>query len=149
MRHGKQEVADGFGCASLAEKVAQGEVIARGLRHLLSVDQEVLTVHPIAGKCLAAEGFGLCNLILVMRKNEVGPSGVNVEGLAQVLGSHHRTLDVPARPARTYFAFPERLPGLGGLPQDKIADVGLLVFVAFDPGARPHSRKIDLGKLAV
>src|SRR5690606_40000267 len=42
---------------------------------------------------------GLCNFALVVRKNIVFATGMDVELFAQITNTHRRTLDVPAREA--------------------------------------------------
>jgi hypothetical protein len=49
--------------------ISQTIVVARGLRHLQAVDQQVLTVHPIIDKGLTRITLALRDLILVMRED--------------------------------------------------------------------------------
>ena len=80
------------------------------------------------GEGAAACGLGLGTLVFVMREHQVGSAAVDVEGQAQVLARHGRTLDVPAGTALAPRAFPRRLAGLGGLPQREVEMVALAVF---------------------
>ncbi len=71
-------------------------------------------------------GDALRDLVLVVRKDEIEPAAVNVEGLAQKRLAHRRAFDVPAGPA----AAPRALPAgqiLGRrLPQHEIGGIALV-----------------------
>ena len=107
--------------------------VARGLRHLHTVGEQVLPVHPVADRRVAVRALRLCDLVLVVREDVVDAAGVEVEALAEVLRAHRRTLDVPAGKPTT----PGRLPGeraafLCLLPErevDRIALVGIELIV--------------------
>ena len=79
--------------------------VAERLRHLLARESEHPVVHPDLRE-LVTERPRLCELVLVMREDEVEPAAVDLEdGPEQLLG-HRRALDVPARAAAT----PGRVP---------------------------------------
>ena len=71
--------------------------VARRLRHLHAVGEQMLPVH----RCVAVRSFGLRDLVLVVREDVVDTAGVQVEALAEVLRAHRRTLDMPARKPAT------------------------------------------------
>ena len=71
--------------------------VARRLRHLHAVGEQMLPVHPVTDRCVAVRAFGLRDLVLVVREDVVDTAGVQVEALAEVLRAHRRTLDMPAR----------------------------------------------------
>ena len=76
----------------------------------------------------------LRDLVLMMREDQVEAAGMDVEGLAQMLGAHRRAFDVPARPPPAPRTRPSGL-GVGrGLPQHEVGGV-LLVGSHFDAGA--------------
>ena len=77
------------------EELFEGNEVAQTLSHLLSVNGNHVVVHPIAHHLVALTGYGLCNLALVMRENQVHSAAVNVKVIAQILTSHGRTLTVP------------------------------------------------------
>src|SRR5205085_8096680 len=105
------------------EQVAQGGEVAEAFRHLLAgCIGEELGVQPGARKNAPGGSLGLRDLVLVVRKEQVDPTGVDVESLTEIPHRHRRALDVPARsaaaerrlPAGTYhhvaglLSFPER-----------------------------------------
>ena len=73
--------------------------VARGLGHLHAVGEEVLAVHPVTDRRVTVRALGLRDLVLVVRKDVVDATGVQIEALAEVLRAHRRTFDVPPRKA--------------------------------------------------
>src|SRR3954462_15069737 len=92
-------------------------------------------MQPITDEFFPGASLRLRNLRFVMRKNIVHPAAMNIELLPEQLGRHGTALDMPARPARS----PRALPLYGAVrfiprfPKCEIADVFLLVLVAFHP----------------
>ena len=84
-------------------------------------------MHPIADKLLAILSFTLGNLVFVVRELEVLAPGVNIDGLAEVLGGHHGALDVPAGTALAPWGIPADFTRLSGLPESKVHRVFLLI----------------------
>ena len=82
-----------------AEQLRQGDEVPEGLAHLLPADGNHVVVHPVVHALGAAGGHVLGNLALVVREHQVHAAAVDVEFLSQVLGAHHRALQVPAREA--------------------------------------------------
>ena len=98
--------ADGL-IAELLCCVADHEEVALGLGHFLIVDGQEAVVQPIMRKGAAVCTLGLCDLVLVMRENQIKTAGMDVDGLAEVLVRHSRALNMPARAA---LAAPRRIP---------------------------------------
>jgi hypothetical protein len=94
-----EQVADGRRRMALLDELADGEVVALRLRHLLAVDEQVLHVQPVADERLAGGALGLGDLVLVVREDEVLAAGMDVEGAAERGHAHGGALDVPAGPA--------------------------------------------------
>ena len=95
----KALVAEGERIDVDLDELVDRDGIARRLRHLHAVREEVLAVHPMRDRRVAVRAFGLRDLVLVVRKDVVDPAGVQVETLAEVSRAHRRTLDVPPRKA--------------------------------------------------
>ena len=87
-------------CRRLFQHVANGEEVVQGLGHLLAIDADHAAVHPGVCVGLAGGGFALGDFVFVVRELKVAAAAMNVEGLAQAAGGHHRALDVTARTAR-------------------------------------------------
>ncbi len=95
----------------------------------------------------------LRNLVFVVRKNEIHAPAVDVERVAEMLASHRRALQMPARAAES----PWRLPGgagalilgLGRLPEGKVSYVFLVIVVRRDAGARLDLPRVQPRELAV
>ena len=149
VRHGSQQIANRFRGISPLEQVAKRVIVAERFGHLLSIHQQVLAVDPIAGEWFSRESFRLGNLVFVVGKDQIGAPGMDIKGFAEVLGRHHGALDVPAGPSRPQLGFPVRLIRFGGLPQDKIPDIGFFIFVLIHPHTGPNPGQINLRELAV
>ena len=138
--HREQQVADRLGRGALRQQVPERELIAQGLRHLLSLDDQEFGVKPVVHERLPRRSLALGDLVLMMGKDQVGAAAVDVEGLAQVLHAHRRAFDVPAGPAGADFGLPEVLPFLRRLPEREVARVLFVVLVRIDAGARLNAR---------
>lgn len=77
-------------CRVALQYFTDGEEITQRLGHFFFVNGDKAIVHPVAGKHrVAAHGsFALCNLILMMRKNQVLPPAMNVKLFTQVFHRH-------------------------------------------------------------
>src|SRR5262245_63533548 len=115
--------------------------VAEGLRHLLLAHVDHAVVHPVAGEHLARARFGLRDLALMVRKDQVLAAAVEIEGHPEVLHGHRGALDVPARASRAPRALPRGLARLGALPQREIAWVALAL-VHFHAGARQEAVEV-------
>ncbi len=82
----------------MLEHLADGEEVAQRLGHLLVIHPHRAGMHPGVNVRLAGGRLALGDLVLVMREGQIGPSAMDVKGLAQAAGRHRRALDVPARP---------------------------------------------------
>ena len=148
--HRKQQVAQRRRAVALVEDVAHGEDVAERLRHLLVVEVEELDVHPEARRRAAGGAFGLRDLVLVVRKDQIDAAAVDVDRrLAQQPQRHRRALDVPAGPAGSAAVVPRRLARLGGLPQHEVARVLLGVVVRVHARAGLDAFVIETRQLAV
>ena len=147
--HGGQQVADGFRLIAAAQDVAQGEIIAQRLGHLLPFHHQKLGMQPEARELFAGQRLGLGNLVFMMGKYQVDPAGVYIQCLAQVLDGHHGAFDVPARPPRADFGIPTGLAFLRRLPQREVACVGLFVLIHVDARAGQVAAEIVVRELAV
>src|SRR5260370_23383337 len=108
------------------------------MRHLFAATEyHQPSVGPVPRKrLLVRQRLGLSDLVLVMRKDQVRPTTVDVDLIAKRLAHHGRALDVPARPAATPRAGPRRLAFASPLPQCKVARVAFARLELF--ACRPH-----------
>ncbi len=103
-----------FGMAA-AEEFRQGDEVPEGLAHLLPVDGDHIVMHPVMDALRAAGSHILGDFAFVVREHEVHAAAMDVELLSQVLGAHHRALQVPAG---------EAVPP-GGRPAHDVLRLGL------------------------
>ena len=98
-------------------------------------------MNPAAHHLVARHSLGLRDLSLVVRKHVVGPTGVDVEPIAQQRHRHRRALDMPARESRTPRAGPHLETVLARrLPQREVPRVSL---ARIDLAARPRQKLIS------
>ena len=89
----------------------------------------------------------------MVREHEVFAAGVQVEGVAEELGCHGGTLDVPSGAAGAYRCLPLHFIGVGGrfgsFPESEIAGGVFVVLVDLNAGAILDAGEIFFGELAV
>src|SRR5262249_22224209 len=107
-----------------------GDEIAQGLRHLLSLHLEEAVMQPIVRHDRRVKGRPrLRDLVLMMGKHGIDAAAMNIEGLAEMLPRHGRALDVPAWATRRRYAGGRRPRGLARLrrlPQYEIHGIALV-----------------------
>jgi hypothetical protein len=147
--HGDEQEADRRGAIALEQQVAQGVEVALGLRHLLAFDEQEADVHPVPGEGLAGGGFGLRDLVLVVREHQVFAAGVEVEASPRnFIAMAEHSMCQPGRPAPSASPSDARR-AFGGLPQGEVAGGVLVVLVDVDAGAVFDAVEVFLGELAV
>jgi len=85
-------------------------------------------------------GFTLSDFIFVVGEDEIHPTGVNVEAVAEVVAAHRRALDVPPGTPATPRALRAPLVLRAALPQREIQRI-VLVAVFFN--ARAGDQVVD------
>ena len=93
--------------------------------------------------------LALRDLVLVVREDQVDPTGMNVECGAEVAHAHRGALDVPAGAARAERRLPRGLARLRRLPQDEVADVVLRVLIGLDALPNPELIRVEPRQPAV
>ena len=105
-------------------------------------------MQPVTSQGTTPRSFGLGNLILMMGKDQVGATTVDVERLTQVQAAHRRALDVPPGTPPPPRALPPRLPGFARLPEGKVHRV-MLALIDLDARPGQHLFKTTVRELAV
>src|SRR5215217_8128786 len=102
---------------------------------------------PKAGERLARRRLRLSNLVFVVREDQIDPSTVNVEGVAEQIERHCRALEVPPRSAASPWGIPGSLRllvlRLCRLPQREVLRILLRVIVLCDARARTHLAAVE------
>src|SRR5687768_2887340 len=93
----KHEMPDSGGGDSLLAQLLDSKYVTDAFGHFCSLRQQEGTMAPVTRKGLPRGRLGLGDFVLVMRKDEVDPSGVQIQGLTQEIHRHRRALEVPAR----------------------------------------------------
>src|SRR5689334_21610931 len=106
-------------------------------------------MQPETREGLAGNGFGLRDLVFVMRERQIDSAGVNVESFTEILHGHRGTLNVPARTALAERALPCRFIFFFGLPKHEIARLSFVVFIHIDSGAGADAAEFVVRELAV
>ena len=104
-----------------AEQLGQRDEVSQGFPHLLAVDGNHIVVHPVMDPLRTAGSHVLGDFAFVVREHQVHSAPMDVEGFAQVLGAHHRALQVPAGEAVAPGTGPAHdMLGLGLFPQGEV-----------------------------
>src|SRR5712691_7639334 len=98
------------GC--LGECLAHRDEITLRLCHFGAADSQHAVMHPVTReRAPIMRADTLRDLVLVMRKDQIEPAAVNIEGLAECVFAHRRAFDVPAGAAASPRALPAGLLG--------------------------------------
>ena len=144
---GHEEVTHRFGIVHL-EHIADGEEIAQGLGHLLSIYHHHTGMHPGVDVGGMVSTAALGNFVFMMGEHQIRTTAMNIEVVAQMTGIHGRAFDMPARTARPPGRLPGRLARLGHLPQHKVHGVTFALLHA-DPGAGLQLLQILTGEATI
>src|SRR5260370_24242990 len=106
-------------------------------------------MQPVAHERLAGGAFALSDFVLVMRKCQVDSTGVNIQGLSEILHGHCGALNVPARSAGSDRSLPEVLSRFRGFPQREIPRALLFVAVVVDAYSSLYASQIHLLDLSI
>src|SRR5262249_41374991 len=90
--NGNEQVTDFEWIVTFLKQVAQRKEIAFGFGHLFAFDKQMLPMNPEANELPARYSLALGDLVLVMRKNIVDASTMNIQRFAEMLHRHSRTL---------------------------------------------------------
>src|SRR5262245_56909811 len=102
---------------------------------------------PVSGELTPFRPFGLCDLIFMVRKDQVRPPAVNIERLSEVFATHGRALKVPPRTPGPPGAVRCRLSRLAALPQGKVHRM-MLALIDLDPCSGHHVFETPVRQLA-
>ena len=83
-----------------------------------------------------ADGFGLGDLVFMVRKDQILTAAVDIEGEEGLV--HRRTFDMPARAPFAPGTRPGRFPGFGAFPESEVQ----IVFFFFAGGHASASAHI-------
>src|SRR5215472_6650039 len=106
-------------------------------------------MQPHANERPSGSRFALRDFVFVMRKGEVDPAGMNIEGIAEILHRHGGALDVPAWTAGADARFPEVFAGFGCFPESEIARIFLVILIDVHARAGLNAAQIDFRKFAI
>src|SRR5712692_6765095 len=108
--------------ANLPDHILNRNEIPKRFVHLLSLDTQQASVEPIKRQgFLPRQTLRLRNLSLVMRKDEIRTTTMNIVHWPKVRQGNRSIFDVPARPSLSPRTVPEYLSRLLALPQCKVA----------------------------
>src|SRR5262245_37852409 len=104
--------------------------ISLGLRHSLIIHQlEKFRMHPISHKWIDTGGpLALGDLVRVMNRNMIDPSGMYIKRGAEVVNGHRAAFNVPSREAITPGRWPFHLTFFGTLGKFPKCEVRFVSF---------------------
>ncbi len=122
----EQPEPDGARVHPVGAQLRDQHQVAQALGHLLAVPADHPGVDVVAREpALLGDRFGVRGRELVVREDQVAAAALHVETHAQARQRDGRTLDVPARPARTERRLPAGLTLAGGPPHQRVERIGL------------------------
>src|SRR5271156_5111873 len=98
--------------------------IAQRLAHLLATHGDPAVVEPVSSKPVAGSA-ALGDLVLVMRKNQIHSTAMDIEFRPQICAGHRRAFQMPAGASAPPRRGPGWLAGFRAFPQREIALVAL------------------------
>ena len=133
-----------------AEDLIQGDEVAETLAHLLTIDGDQVIVQPVANHRMTHRGDRLGNLTLVVRKDQIQSTTVDVKLIPQILASHRGALAVPAGEADAPGTLPLHDVLRGGFfPESKVEGVALLILAGELSRIRPHILDVTTGEATI
>ena len=75
--------------------------VSKRFGHLAVVDVEETVMHPVSCKNLTIAALALCDLILVMREDQILSACMDINLFSKIFFGHDRALDMPARTSVT------------------------------------------------
>src|SRR6266446_2333645 len=129
-------------------QLADEQRVAQGFGHLLGAQIHEPVVDPVPSERLPGRRLRLCDLALVVGKDEVLAPAMDVERRAEILHRHGRALDVPAGASIPPGTRPRRLARLGRFPQREVTWVAFAL-VHVDAGAGEQLVEVLAGQPAV
>ena len=107
---------------STINHILEKQNVARAFGHLATVKEQVLGVNPMSYDFFTDGRIRLCLLVFVVRESKINATGVYVDGVAQVVDAHRRTLHVPTGESHTPRRIPHQLgTGVAGdFPQSPV-----------------------------
>ena len=131
------------------QDIAQQQEVTERFAHLLGIDLEHATMHPVVRERGVERRFRLRALVLVVRETQVRAAAMDVEGQMKILLGHGRAFDVPTRTAFAPRRRPARLAWLRRLPKREIERIALAVFKALPIGAQFAMTRFHLVHIAI
>ena len=81
--HTHQRITNFAAGVSFLQEVRKRVKIAERFRHLLSIDQQMRAVKPVAHEFFSGDAFRLGDLRLVMRENVIDAAAVDIDLIAE------------------------------------------------------------------
>ena len=77
--------------------LTNGTEISERFGHLAVVDVQETIMHPVSCKNLTIAALTLCDLILMMREDQILTACMDINLFSEIFLGHNRTLNMPAR----------------------------------------------------
>ena len=109
----------------LINQIIYKSYIAKRLRHLIPIKLEHTIMYPVSRIrsnviCFIMHPAALCKLILMMWKNKILSTGVNIKRNTKCFLRHSGTLKVPPRTTKSPGRIPTRLILIARFPKHKV-----------------------------
>src|SRR5208283_3556333 len=136
---------------TFVKQIAQRKKIAERFGHLLSFDKQMSIVQPVPNKLFSIHALRLRDLSLVMGKDVIDTTAVNIEFRPQKPGCHSAAFNVPAWSSSTPGSIPtdRTVLFIPCFPQSKIPDTLFLIFIVLYSTGRSQFCQVKMCQFAV
>ena len=128
----------------LFSDLSYGKEVAERFGHFTVVDVQETVVQPVTCKNLAVAALALCNLIFMVRENQVFAAGMNINLFTQIFFCHDGTLDMPSRTSLAPWRYPERFSFFFRFPEYEIQRIFFLIFSGYQKGTVTGTQIIQI-----
>ena len=145
----QNEETNHFAWIFLQNVLDRKEVILR-FGHLFVMNRNEAVVQPILGKAvfIAQASLRLCNLVFMMREDQVTSATMEIKFLAEIFQRHRGAFNVPARTTFSPGAVPARFAWFGRFPKRKIHRM-LFPRIDFNAGTSLHILQFASAELTI
>jgi hypothetical protein len=142
------------------ENITKCIEVVSALRHFLVIYEEVSTMHPIFGEWFTSICLSLCNLVLMMRENEITSTHMDIDLWPEEFHITSGTLDMPTWSSLEYFFLSVYcdlyLPRVLSirflivcLPEGEVSNLFLVIFIVIYSNTGYHSLHIKVSEFTV
>src|ERR1700733_4488130 len=136
---------------TFVQQIAQRKKVTERFRHLLSFDEKMSVMHPVADKSSSVDAFGLGNLRFGVWEYIIDAAAMDIDFRSEDSVCHGAAFNMPPRPSFAPWGFPTYRPILlvPSLPQSEVPNMLFFVLVILDATGWSQFRQVEMRQLTV